>query len=1537
MEKKKKNNSQTKNKKIINAAELFDKGSQAQAIYDYPAAIELYTTALAVEGITSEMAYEILDQRAECYERMGQFTDELDDLDQMVEIAQDLEKPELQVGIVFRQVFTTARKGENSKVSEIAEAVKKLEKGSDDYSISAAVNLAVGYKHWVQEEKEEAQDNFDKALRMYRAVGDRQGEANTLSALSSVLLDSGNQTLAGKYSLDALAIWRSLGNRKREASALNAWSLTASDYAQKRDAGEEALEIFKTIGYRWGQGQMYNNLSLLYGHLGLYSTARDYAMRAVEMVRGMGALRGLALYLDSYARAEMNLGEFSAAEKIFKEGQQVAKEIKSTIIEGFDLYGLGRVALMSGEAEKGREAIQSALDTFRETNLSSDIPSTTAWLGAAYLALDDPQTARMHTAESVTELETLGIGGSEYPPQEIWWWHYQALTYEARQQFEADSKAGGIVEIPENAWAALKKAREITLEGIVSLSDEGLRRNYINKVSINRTIIAEWAHHAAARGLNIEANDSQPGNVQAQLQRQLAIGVRMNERREIQALTEFIMDELIELSGSERAMLLLVNESGERYIGASYGFTEEEQDRFLLQSAKLIDSVEVSGMHDLRQDIDETDINGTTQDPQKSLSVLCVPLISGGKSSGVIYADNHAIYGKFTQADVDLLASFANQVSAALENAHLYQGLEQRVTERTAELSTSNEALGQRNAELGIINSVQDGLATKLDFQDIIDLVGTKIQEIFGIQNMSISILDRSRKQVEIPFYLENGKRFPIDPWPFKENTGVISHVLLSKEPVLVHENFRQFAVDLGSTVTLGDEDAPMAESVVMVPILVGGESIGTIGLFDHQKNKFEEPDLRLLTTLASSMGVALDNARLFDQTNRLLDETQRRSAELAIINSVQEALASKLEFQSVIDFVGDKLRDVLGTENIDIRLIDKNTEMVQYLYMYEHGERFEFPPAPIAGISKYMVETQEPLVIIENLPEKIAEIGSYTLPGTKTAKSLIAVPFTIREDSIGVIIVEDYEKEHAFSDSDLNLLTTLAASMSVALENARLFDETNRLLDETQQRSAELAIINSVQEGLAEELDIPSIFELVGEKIREIFDAQVVLISTFDYEKKIRTHPYHIEKGVRTDLDPSPFNQLTYQLVESRKQVVINQDMATRAEELGMAINPGTEAPKSLIFVPMIVGDTVMGSVSLQNVDRENAFPESAVRLLNTMTSSMSVALENARLFDETNRLLDETQQRNAELTILNSVGDAMAQKQDVDTITRIVGDKVRDIFKAESTSIHLYNSQDQIITTPYGYDRGYVETPSFRFGEGLTSVVIETRQPLLFGTDEDAKQSGSISLVHGEDETITESYIGVPIIVGDRVLGVVSVQSYRKHAYDESSVRLLSTLATSMGVAIENARLFEETNRLLFESQQQAAEMATVNTVGKALTSELEMDALIELIGEQVRQNFSADITYVALYDRQTNLIEFPYAVGEDLESMQFGEGLTSKIIESAEPLLINEDVNQHVDEIGATHTGVDVQSYLGVPILVGKQAIGVISVQSMDDVKH
>lgn len=173
MAKKKKRESKTgmlkANDSKMSLKDLFNNGSEAQARYDYPSAIELYSKALANNEISFELEYEILDQRAECFERMGQFKAELDDFDNMVEIAQDLRNPEMQMAIVYRQVFTAARMEKNANVREIAETAMVTGEKSEDISINAAVKLAVGYNHFVLEEKLEAQDNFEQALRMYRA------------------------------------------------------------------------------------------------------------------------------------------------------------------------------------------------------------------------------------------------------------------------------------------------------------------------------------------------------------------------------------------------------------------------------------------------------------------------------------------------------------------------------------------------------------------------------------------------------------------------------------------------------------------------------------------------------------------------------------------------------------------------------------------------------------------------------------------------------------------------------------------------------------------------------------------------------------------------------------------------------------------------------------------------------------------------------------------------------------------------------------------------------------------------------------------------------------------------------------------------------------------------------------------------------------------------------------------------------------------------------------------------------------------------
>src|SRR5512136_890236 len=124
--------------------------------------------------------------------------------------------------------------------------------------------------------------------------------------------------------------------------------------------------------------------------------------------------------------------------------------------------------------------------------------------------------------------------------------------------------------------------------------------------------------------------------------------------------------------------------------------------------------------------------------------------------------------------------------------------------------------------------------------------------------------------------------------------------------------------------------------------------------------------------------------------------------------------------------------------------------------------------------------------------------------------------------------------------------------------------------------------------------------------------------------------------------------------------------------------------------MVPLIVGDQVRGLINLSNFERENAFSESDVRLLQTLVKSMSVALENARLFDETQRLLKETEQRNAELAIINSVQAALAAELNIQGIYNAIGDKIREIFHNKDVGIRIYDQQTNLIHFPYTVERG-------------------------------------------------------------------------------------------------------------------------------------------------------------------------------------------------------------------------------------------------------
>ncbi len=834
-----------------------------------------------------------------------------------------------------------------------------------------------------------------------------------------------------------------------------------------------------------------------------------------------------------------------------------------------------------------------------------------------------------------------------------------------------------------------------------------------------------------------------------------------------------------------------------------------------------------------------------------SRSALQVPIIGSDRVIGSIIVENHERENAYGDSEIRLLSTVASSMGVALENARLF--------DETQRLLKETE---QRNAELAIINSVQEGLVAKMDMPGIYELVGDKIRDIFDAQVVDIGLYDPADQLVHFPYTIERGRRYPDVPLPL---VGFRKHVMESRLPLVINENTIAAAERYGNPMSISGE---IPKSDLFVPMIVGSEAKGVISLQNlDREHAFSESDVRLLQTLANSMSVALENARLFDETQRLLKETEQRNAELAIINSVQEGLVAKMDMQGIYDLVGNKIQEIFDAQVVSIGLHDPAKNEIQFAYIIERGVRFPYDQMPVIGFRKHVLETRQFILINEKVREVSAQYGNPLSISGEIPKSALFVPMIVGSEAKGVVSLQNLDREHAFSESDVRLLQTLANSMSVALENARLFDETQRLLKETEQRNAELAIINSVQEGLVAKVDMQGIYDLVGDKIRDIFDAQVVHIGLIDEaDENLMLSPYSIERGNRFEVLPMPVMGFRKHVRDTGQYILINENHAERSRQYGNPVVVVGEAPKSSLFVPMVVGQKTKGVISLQNLDREHAFSESDVRLLQTLANSMSVALESARLFDETQHLLKETEQRNAELAIINSVQEGLVAKMDMQGIYDLVGDKIQGLFDAQVVGINTWDKANDLVHFRYIIERGVRLHAESRPPDKVRRYILETGKPVMINEnlpEREAELVGEmISVVTGED---VKSRLDVPMIVGAEVKGIVSLQNIdREHAFSESDLRLLQTLANSMSVALENARLFDETQRLLKETEQRNAELAIINSVQEGLVAKMDMQGIYESGRRQDPRHLrragrsASDCT-----NRPRTLFSFPYVI--------------------------------------------------------------------------
>ncbi|HEX5826742.1 MAG TPA: GAF domain-containing protein [Candidatus Limnocylindrales bacterium] len=738
---------------------------------------------------------------------------------------------------------------------------------------------------------------------------------------------------------------------------------------------------------------------------------------------------------------------------------------------------------------------------------------------------------------------------------------------------------------------------------------------------------------------------------------------------------------------------------------------------------------------------------------------LGVPLVVDGAPIGALVIQTYEAHRRYGDADLVLMTRIAGYVAAALARVR------------------ATEASRQRAAELTLVNEVGRGLAQQLDFDAIIELVGERIRDQFGASSMFIAAYDPATRLISFPYELDEGRRIHTEP--FELGPGVTSEVIR-----------RRAALRLGTSEELDALGALMsgtdAHSWLGVPILVADEVVGVIALESRERNAFTDATERLLATVASSMGVALKNARLFAETKRLLGEADERAAELAIVNEVQLGLAAELDIQAMYELVGERLRDLFDAQVLDIGILDKADGLIHFPYTVERGVRYPDEPIALHGVRRHVLETRATLVLNEAAGEAARGYGQAAAIKGEAPKSTLWVPLVVGNEATGVISLQNLDREHAFSDRDVRLLTTLATSLSVALENARLFDETKRLLREADERAAQLSIITAIQQGLAAQADIQAMCEIVGDRLGDLFDAQVFDIGILDADDGLIHFPYTIERGVRYSDSPTPYEGIRRHVIETRAPLVINERAVERAVEMGQAAVRQGEFPRSTLWAPLILGDVAEGVVSVQNLDREHAFTDADVALLQTLAASLSVSLGTARLIEETRRRADE-------MSALAEMAAEISATLDVGAVLDRMIERITALLAADTAAVFLREPDGTFkAIAASGNVADEILADTILEGEGIIGGAIASRRAEYVND-----VLGDPRTVHipGTEDEVEERLMVSPMVARDRVIGAIAVwRAGHLHRFTDAELEFFTSLARQATIAVDNATFYAE-----------------------------------------------------------------------------------------------------------------------------------------------
>ncbi len=599
------------------------------------------------------------------------------------------------------------------------------------------------------------------------------------------------------------------------------------------------------------------------------------------------------------------------------------------------------------------------------------------------------------------------------------------------------------------------------------------------------------------------------------------------------------------------------------------------------------------------------------------------------------------------------------------------ESLREIAEKQKEELIKKSNALQQSYYHITLLSEIGKEITSSLSVEKIIEKTYESINKLMDASGFYIGIYDAEKNRLYFPGAIEKSEKMhPVSSYDLSDKNRPAVWCFNNQKEVIMNDIALEFNNYFPDTPIPEPIYGGPSESIVYIPLTILDKRIGVISVQSFKKNAYTNYHISIVRNLAVYICIALENAQLYENVEaevkvrtreviRQKEELEISYKNIQLLSEIGQQITAMLSVEAIIEKVYENINKLMDASAFLIGIYDAKKNDLSFKGAMEKGKKlpvFFFNLDDKSRPAVWCFKNQREVIINDLILEYTIYFPDKAIPkpiAGEDSESLIYIPLTIQDKKIGVITVQSFKK-YAYSDYHINIVRNLAIYVSIALENARLYEnmeaevklrtkEIIRQKDELEENSKALqqsyeniTSLSEIGQKITSTLNLETIMDTVYENVNSLMDAVEFGIGIYVEEEQVidmQLSYYQSKKVVQKSnkVSVQDDNRLSVWCVKNKKEVFIN-DM----EQEYKNYIPSLDAYKtnqswafvlqSLICLPLIIEQKVCGLIYVQST-RKNAYKPIQLEMFRTIASYTAVALNNSEAYKKLNVAMQEVE----------------------------------------------------------------------------------------------------------------------------------------------------------------------------------------------------------------------------------------------------------------------------------------------------------------------